>query len=173
MTLQVYAAQVLSIVIEQLRAQQFTTSDVMLPSSSTAMCIASLRPKVDLSELLTMGTVPRILPKGRAHTSRTVELYSERSINSERDLLDFIEALDEDEGIRIDGNLKNHENGGFVFVGTYRGSYCVNICDKVWAPKLRGYVARGKDEWYYFDKGKEAFRFVLKEAKRPLRAWLY
>lgn len=94
-------------------------------------------------------------------------MYSERPIHNERDLLDFIEALDEDEGVRIEGNLKNHENGGFVFVGTYRGSYCVNICDKVWAPKLRQYVAGGKDEWYYFDKGKEAFRFVLKEAKAP------
>lgn len=109
--------------------------------------------------------------KGRAQ--RTVGLYSERPIKGEQDLLDFINALDEDEGIRVEGNLKNHENGGFVFVATYRGSFCVNICDRVWTPKLRMYVAGGKDEWYYFDTGKEAFRFVLKEAKRPLRAWLY
>jgi len=113
------------------------------------------------------------MSKSRSRSSRTVQLYSERPIHNERDLLDFIEALDEDEGVRIEGNLKNHENGGFVFVGTYRGSYCVNICDKVWSPKLRQYVAGGRDEWYYFDKGKEAFRFVLKEAKMPLRAWLY
>jgi len=113
------------------------------------------------------------MPRTKTRSSRTVQLYSERPINNERDLLDFIEALDEDEGVRIEGNLRNHENGGFVFVGTYRGSYCVNICDKVWAPKLRQYVPGGRDEWYYFDKGKEAFRFVLKEAKRPLRAWLY
>jgi hypothetical protein len=102
-----------------------------------------------------------------------VELYSERSIRNEKDLLDFIEALDEDEGVRADGNLENHVNGGFIFVGFYRGSYCVNICDKLWNPKLRKHVAGGKDEWYYFDTGKEAFRFVLKEARHPLRAWLY
>ncbi len=113
------------------------------------------------------------MPKTRSHASRTVELYSERPISREQDLLDFIEVLDEDEGIRIDGNLKNHENRGFIFVGTYRGSYCVNICDKVWSPKLKRHIAGGKDEWYYFDKGKEAFDFVMKEAKRPLRAWLY
>ena len=115
----------------------------------------------------------RNMPKSRTRNSRRVKLYSERRITNERDLLDYVEALDEDEGIRIDGSLKNHENGGLIFVGTYRGSYCVNICDKVWAPKLRRYIAGGKDEWYYFDKGKEAFRFALKEAKKPLRAWLY
>jgi len=88
-------------------------------------------------------------------------------------LLDFIQALDEDEGIRVEGNLENHENGGFVFVGYYRGSYCVNICDRVWSERLRKYVPGGKDEWYYFDAPRQAFDFALKEAKRPLRAWLY
>jgi hypothetical protein len=105
--------------------------------------------------------------------SQSVQLYSERVIRNERDLLDFIEALDEDEGIRVQGNLKNHAGGGFIFVGYYRGSYCVNICDKVWSPKLRKYLAGGKDEWYYFDTGKQAFNFVMKEARRPVLGWLY
>ncbi len=114
-----------------------------------------------------------ILARGTRESSRTVELYSERPIRNEHDLLDFIEALDEDEGIRVNGNLENHGGGGFIFVGYYRGSYCVNICDKVWNSKLHKQVAGGKDEWYYFDKGKQALDFVMKEAKRPLRAWLY
>jgi hypothetical protein len=109
----------------------------------------------------------------RKRASRRLVPYSERQIKDEEDLLDFIEALDEDEGVRADGDLKNHTNGGFIFVGIYRGSYCVNICDKVWNSKLRKHVAGGKDEWYYFDTGKEAWHFVLKEARRPLRAWLY
>ncbi len=113
------------------------------------------------------------MAKAKPRPRRHVGPYSERQVRTERDLLDFIEALDEDEGIRIQGNLKNHDNGGFIFVATYRGSYCVNICDKVWTSKIRRYVAGGKDEWFYFDAGKEAFRFVMKEAKRPLRAWLY
>lgn len=104
---------------------------------------------------------------------RVRELYSERPIRDERDLLDFIDALDEDEGIRINGDLKNHVNGGYIFVGYYRGNFCVNICDKVWSRTLHKHVAGGNDEWYYFDTGKEACRFVLKEAQRPLRAWLY
>ena len=112
------------------------------------------------------------MTRGRS-TPRRKELYSERLIKDEHDLLDFIEALDEDEGIRAEGDLKNHANGGFIFVGVYRGSYCVNICDKLWNAKLRKHIAGGKDEWYYFDTGKEAYRFVLKEARRPLRAWLY
>ncbi len=115
----------------------------------------------------------RTLPKSRVNSQRIIQLYSERPIKQEQHLLEYIEALDEDEGIRMEGNLKNHENGGFIFVGTYRGSFCVNICDKVLASRVHGYVAGGKDEWFYFDDGKEAFRFVMKEAKKPLRAWLY
>ena len=113
------------------------------------------------------------MARARKQGSRMVELYKERRIKDEQDLLDFVEALDEDEGIRLDGDLKNHSNGGFIFVGIYRGSYFVNICDKVWNPKLRKHVAGEKDEWYYFETGKEAWRFVLKEARRPLHAWLY
>ena len=114
-----------------------------------------------------------MMARARRGRSRMVELYTERRIKDDRDLLDFIEALDEDEGVRLDGDLKNHSNGGYIFVGIYRGSYCVNICDKVWNQKVRKHVAGGRDEWYYFDTGKEAWRFVLKEARRPLRAWLY
>ncbi len=114
-----------------------------------------------------------VLSAPKSQSSRAIELYSERPIRREQDLLDFIKALDEDEGIRVEGDLKNHDNGGFIFVGNYRGSYCVNICDRLWNSKIRKHIAGGKDEWYYFDTAKGAFHFVLKEAKRPLRAWLY
>jgi hypothetical protein len=88
-------------------------------------------------------------------------------------LYDFIEALDEDEGIRVVGNLSIHIGGGFIFVGYYRGSYCINICDRIWNGKLGKYVAGERDEWYYFDNAKETYAFVLKEAKQPIEAWLY
>ena len=104
---------------------------------------------------------------------RIIEYYAERPIRNERDLLDFLEALDEDEGIRVEGNLTNHLGGGFIFIGYFRGSYCVNICDRVWSKKLRKYTAGGADEWYYFDAAKETWAFALREAKRPIRAWLY
>jgi hypothetical protein len=104
---------------------------------------------------------------------RPTQSYAERAITKEKDLLQYIEALDEDEGIRLNGNLDNHAGGGFIFVGFYRGSYCVNICDRIWNAGLRRYLAGGTDEWYYFDTGKQAFRFVMKEAKHPIRAWLY
>jgi hypothetical protein len=120
-----------------------------------------------------MTTVVCTMTRIRRRRPRTIELYSERPIRSERDLLDFIEALDEDEGIRVEGKLRNPPGGVFIFVGYYRGSYCVNICDRVWNSRLRKHVAGGKDEWYYFDKGKGAFDFVMKEAKRPIRAWMY
>ena len=114
-----------------------------------------------------------MLPKRTSQKSRVIELYSERVLRNKRDLFDYIAALDEDEGVRIQGDLKNHSHGGFIFVGYYRGSYCVNICDKVWNSKLRKFIAGGNDEWYYFDTGKQAFTFVMKEAKRPIKAWLY
>jgi hypothetical protein len=104
---------------------------------------------------------------------RIIESYVERPIKNERDLLDFVEALDEDEGIRVEGKLTNHLGGGFIFIGYFRGSYCVNICDKVWSKKSGKYVAGGADEWYYFDAAKETWAFALREAKRPIRAWLY
>lgn len=113
------------------------------------------------------------MSKAKDLRSHTIELYSERPIRTERDLIDFIRALDEDEGIRLEGNLKNHAGGGFVFIGIYRGSYCVDICDRVWTPHLHKYVAGGKDEWFYFDTAKDAFDFVLKEVKRPISGWLY
>ena len=104
---------------------------------------------------------------------RLIEMYQERPIRNELDLSDFIGALDEDEGIRIEGNLTNHIGGGFIFIGYYRGSYCINICDRVWSSKVGKYVAGGGDEWYYFDTAKETYLFALKEAKRPIVAWLY
>ncbi len=105
--------------------------------------------------------------------SRTIELYSERPIRNERDLLRFVLALDEDEGIRIQGNLKSHANGGFVFVGYYRESYCVNYCDKIWSPTLRKYITGGNDKWFYFESAKETVNHVISVARRPLDAWLY
>ena len=104
---------------------------------------------------------------------RIIEAYEERTIGSEQDIYDFIEALDEDEGIRVVGNVANHAGGGFIFVGYYRGSYCINICDRIWNAKLGKYVAGERDEWYYFDTAKETYVFVLKEAKHPIEAWLY
>jgi len=56
--------------------------------------------------------------KGRTQPPRSAESYSERTLKSEGDLLDFLQALDEDEGIRVQGNLKNHTGGGFIFVVT-------------------------------------------------------
>jgi hypothetical protein len=108
-----------------------------------------------------------------SHLKLRPPLYSERAIRTEQELLRYVQALDEDEGIRLQGNLENHAGGGFIFVGFYRGSYCVNICDRIWNAMLRKYTAGGNDEWYYFDTGRQAFDFVMKEAKIPLRAWLY
>ena len=113
------------------------------------------------------------MSKRPKHRRKVSYQYSERPIVNRKDLYDFIDALDEDEGIRLCGKLKNHTAGGFVFIGYYRGSYCVNICDRIWNKKLRKYIAGGNDEWYYFDTALQAYNFALKQAKTPIQAWLY
>ena len=123
-------------------------------------------------EFKRVGTTRSMMKKSE-HRSKVSYQYSERSIANRKDLYDFIDALDEDEGIRICGKLKNHVGGGFVFIGYYRGNYCVNICDRKWNRRLRKYVAGGNDEWYYFDTASQAYTFALKQAKSPIQAWLY
>ncbi len=106
-------------------------------------------------------------------TPNNIELYAERPIRHPRDLLDFISALDEDEGVRIEGDSKSHSNGGFIFVGSYRGSYCINLCDRIWSGHLRKYIAGGNDEWFFFPTAKKALAYAMQVAKHPMRAWLY
>jgi len=113
------------------------------------------------------------MSKALRHGRKVSYQYLERPIMGRKDLYDFIDALDEDEGIRIHGKLKNHAGGGFVFIGYYRGSYCVNICDRIWNRKLRKFIAGGNDEWYYFDTAPQAYNFAVRQAKTPIRASLY
>ena len=108
-----------------------------------------------------------------------VEMKTQRSVYVERRIRDLqllkrlINALDEDEGIRMEGRIPDLANGGYVFVGFYRGSYCVNLCDRVRGKSSERYTAGSNDRWFYFEDFSELWKFLRPLIQKPLRAWLY
>ena len=108
-----------------------------------------------------------------------IDMKQARSIYAERRIPDlpllkrFIRALDEDEGIRIEGNLPDLANGGYIFVGFYRGSYCVNLCDRIRDRQTQKYTVGSNDKWFYFEEFNGLWKFLRPLIRKPLRAWLY
>ncbi|MEM4246245.1 MAG: hypothetical protein QW390_03000 [Candidatus Bathyarchaeia archaeon] len=100
-------------------------------------------------------------------------MYREQRIRSIKELRERLEALDEDEGIRIYGDAEGFSNGGFLFAGVYMGRYCIRICDRVWSRRCRKYLARRRSEYLYFARADQAWAFIKSAVKRPLKAWLY
>lgn len=84
-----------------------------------------------------------------------------------------MEALDEDEGIRLIGGLKDFSHGGFLFVTKSVKGYCVNLVDRVWDEKKRRYNVGGRDRWVYRTDFQKAWEFVRARVKRPVEGWLY
>ena len=100
-------------------------------------------------------------------------IYGERRIINLALLKRFMQALDEDEGIRIEGNVPDLANGGYIFVGFYRGSYCVNLCDRVRDKQSQKYTVGSNDRWFYFEEASGLWKFLRPLIRKPLRAWLY
>jgi hypothetical protein len=104
---------------------------------------------------------------------RRRQIYRERRLESAALLKKHMQALDEDEGIRIEGNLPDLANGGYIFVGFYRGSYCVNLCDRVRDRQSGAYTVGANDRWFYFEKLPDLWKFLQPLIRKPLKAWLY
>jgi len=100
-------------------------------------------------------------------------MYKEREISSLVELRKYMEALDEDEGIRAWGDARGFKEGGFIFITRSKGQYCVNICDRVWDDEKKTFMVGGSDVWYYFDDFTHAWKFVKSLVRCPLKAWLY
>jgi hypothetical protein len=100
-------------------------------------------------------------------------IYMERRIQDLALLKRFVRALDEDEGLRIEGNVSDLANGGYIFVGFYRGSYCVNLCDRVKDNQSQKYTVGSNDRWFYFEDASGLWKFLRPLIRKPLRAWLY
>jgi len=104
---------------------------------------------------------------------RVRSIYAERRIKDLPLLRRFMQALDEDEGLRIEGDVPDLANGGYIFVGFYRGSYCVNLCDRIRDRQSQKYTVGSNDKWFYFEKFPDLWKFLRPLIRKPLRAWLY
>lgn len=104
---------------------------------------------------------------------RERSVYRERRLDNVALLKRHMQGLDEDEGIRIEGRLPDLANGGYIFVGFYRGSYCVNLCDRLRDKRSGSYTVGGNDRWFYFDEFPNLWRFLHPLIRKPLKAWLY
>jgi len=102
-------------------------------------------------------------------------MYStiEDPIRDMRSLRRWMQDLEEDEGLRIVGNVQRFTGGGFLFVGIRQGKYRVNICDRIHDRKERAYKASKEGEWREFDSFEEAWSFVRPLVGRPIQAWIY
>ena len=100
-------------------------------------------------------------------------MYQENEIDNLEDLRKFMEALDEDEGIRVLGNAEGFANGGFIFVSRFRDKFCLNICDRVWDEKTKTYAVGERDVWLYFDDADSAWNHLKSLIAQPVKAWLY
>jgi len=112
-------------------------------------------------------------PQAKSRRTEMTVLYHEDEINNLEDLRRLVEALDEDEGIRVVGNVEGFANGGFIFVSRFREKFCLNICDRVWDEKTETYTVGGRDVWLYFDDVDAAWNRLKSLIAYPLKAWFY
>jgi hypothetical protein len=101
----------------------------------------------------------------------------EKPIHTFAELIQIIEALDLDEGIRILGCFKNLRGGGFIFVTTVHTAselkYCVNVAERIYNNESGIYLPGGKETFLYFSDSEETYGYVERHAARPLQAWCY
>lgn len=104
-------------------------------------------------------------------------LVIEKPVQSISELKRLIKALDLDEGIRVVGSFKALRGGGFIFISTVHTSspenYCINISERIYDEGAKTYLPGGKEEFHYFSDADEVFRFVERNAAKPLQAWSY
>ncbi|MBI4258692.1 MAG: hypothetical protein HY619_07035 [Thaumarchaeota archaeon] len=99
--------------------------------------------------------------------------YREQKVRSIGELKKLIDALELDEGIRLQGKSKDFKDGGFIFITKSRGKYCVNFCDKVKDKALRAYVPGGREEFHYLSRAEEVWSLVNGKFATPLKAAIY
>ncbi len=111
----------------------------------------------------------------RARTSRVKKLvpYSERRVNNLEDLALLIQAMDQDEGIRIHGDIRKFKGGGFIFVTKPDNRYCLNIADRIYDSTTKTYKVGGNDEWIYFHNFENVWNRLKSLIKSPLEAYAY
>ncbi|MEM3381205.1 MAG: hypothetical protein QXQ11_03490 [Candidatus Bathyarchaeia archaeon] len=99
--------------------------------------------------------------------------YTEHKIESLEELATLMEAMDQDEGIRVRGSIEGLEGGGFIFISKSNGRYVFNLCDRIYDPKIGAYMPAGNDRWLYFESFEEAWKTLMTIIHNPLEAYSY
>jgi hypothetical protein len=116
--------------------------------------------------------LPKDDERGHLHEDKAPP-YSEHKIESLNELSVLMQAMDQDEGIRIRGEVEGFENGGFIFVTRSASRYCINVCDRVFDPIRKTYSVGGNDVWFYFDTFEEAWAKLATLIRNPIEAYAY
>lgn len=99
--------------------------------------------------------------------------YSERKVDNLEDLALLIHAMDQDEGIRIRGDIKRFQGGGFIFVTKPDDRYCLNIVDRIYDPIKNIDTVGQNDEWIYFHNFEKVWNKLKNLIRNPLEAYAY
>ena len=99
--------------------------------------------------------------------------YSEKRINNLEDLALLIQAMDQDEGIRIHGDIQRFKGGGFIFITKPDDRYCLNIVDRIYDSTTNTSTVGGNDEWIYFHNFEKVWERLKKLILNPLEAYAY
>jgi hypothetical protein len=99
--------------------------------------------------------------------------YTERKIESFEELATIMRAMDQDEGLRVQGRVEGFKGGGFIFMAKSGSRYCIQICDRIDDPASKTFTVGGNDVWMYFDTFEEAWEKLKSLAVNPLEAYSY
>ncbi|MFN3621501.1 MAG: hypothetical protein ACK4TI_01285 [Nitrososphaerales archaeon] len=103
---------------------------------------------------------------------RVMEGYREKVLRTFKELRAALEQLDSDAGIRISGSFAEFDGGGFIFISKAEEGFIVNICDSV-KDGSGVFIPGEREKWLNLKNVAEVMNFILKTAKRPLKAYLY
>ena len=105
--------------------------------------------------------------------------FSERRINSWRELKKIIESLELDEGVRVLGRIEGLRGGGFIFITILHSAtkpsqrYYVNTAERIYNEETKLHLPGGREKFQDFSEAEEVLKYVEKNAAKPLRAWYY
>ncbi|MEM1994549.1 MAG: hypothetical protein QXW32_03620 [Nitrososphaerales archaeon] len=101
-----------------------------------------------------------------------MEGYREKVLRTFKELRAALEQLDSDAGIRVKGSLAEFDDGGFIFISKAEEGFIINICDST-KDDNGVLIPSRKEKWLNLKSVAEVMDFILKSAKRPLKAYLY
>ena len=99
--------------------------------------------------------------------------YAEHKVENLEELATIMRAMDQDEGIRVQGEVEGFKGGGFIFVAKSNSRYCIQICDRIYDPATKTSTVGGNDVWMYFDTFEEAWEKLKTLIRNPIEAYSY